>query len=141
MIEYPKFLAMLVLAISLGFCGCDSAGTDTAVQRDIGTVSLEINYGNGKQPESIDVVCSPDSTVLSTLERAQNMNKLKVKFRGNGETAFVTSIGGVEDGGDDGNHWIYRVNGKLGDKGGGVFAVDPGDAISWTYGDPPDDLK
>ena len=34
----------------------------------------------------------------------------------------------------DGKNWIYRVNGVLGDKGSGVFAVKPQDKAVWSFG-------
>lgn len=133
-------LCVLILGV-LSLFGCDSSGKSTGVQRDVGTVSLKIDFGGDKKSEMIDVVCSPESTVLSTLERAQNMNKLKVKFRGSGETAFVTSIGGVENEGADGQNWIFLVNDELGDRSAGVFEVQPGDTISWSFGDRPKELE
>jgi hypothetical protein len=132
-------LSFVVLCIS----GCDSTvpSNSAELSREIGTVTLEVDFGADKRSKSIDVVCSPESTVLLSLERAQNMKKLKVDFRGTGETAFVTSIGGVENMGSEGKNWIFRVNDKLGDKSAGVYPVKPGDKISWSYGNPPKELQ
>ncbi len=137
-----KFLSILSLVL-LCSAGCDSAAPSNSVElsRDIGTVTLEVDFGSDKRSKSIDVVCSPESTVLLSLERAQNMKKLKVDFRGTGETAFVTSIGGMKNEGAEGKNWIFRVNDKLGDKSAGVCPVKPGDKISWSYGNPPKELQ
>ena len=122
--------------------GCDSSKELPAeLQRAIGTVMVEIDFGSEKRMKSIPVVCSPDSTVLMSLERAQNMKMLKFESRGSGETAFVSAIDGVANEGSDGRNWIYRVNEKLGDKSAGIYAVGPGDTISWSFGDKPDELK
>lgn len=131
-----------VFAISISMVGCDSSKELPAeLQRAIGTVMVEIDFGSEKRMKSIPVVCSPDSTVLMSLERAQNMKMLKFESRGSGETAFVSAIDGVANEGSDGRNWIYRVNEKLGDKSAGIYAVGPGDTISWSFGDKPDELK
>ncbi len=137
-----KSLTILSLVLLCG-AGCDSMAPSNSVElsRDIGTVTLEVDFGSDKRSKSIDVVCSPESTVLLSLERAQNMKKLKVDFRGTGETAFVTSIGGMKNEGAEGKNWIFRVNDKLGDKSAGVYPVKPGDKISWSYGNPPKELQ
>lgn len=137
-----RIQTLLLVALVL-FLGCDkSADRDSKeLQRDIGTVALEINFGESKSSKSIDVVCSPDSTVLLSLERAQQMNKLKFESKGSGERTFVESIDGVGNEGAGGKNWIYRVNDKLGDKSAGVFEVAPGDKISWSWGAPPEELQ
>ena len=138
-----KPAAVLCAAMTLLInTGCDSTQTAKSGRDiDIGTVTLAIDFGGDKRSKSIDVVCSPESTVLLSLERAQNMNKLKVDVRGTGETAFLNSIDGVGNEGASGKNWVYRVNDELGDKSAGVYPVKPGDAISWTYGKPPKELQ
>lgn len=134
-----QFLLFLSLVLALG---CDSTETrgPATVTRDIGTVQLTVDFGQQKTPLVTDVVCSEDSTVLSITERAHNMNELSLVFRGTGERAFVESIDSLKNEGGGGNNWIYRVNDETGSKGAGVFEVDPGDKISWSYGQLPDEL-
>jgi hypothetical protein len=135
------FLIFLIVLPAIS-SGCDSSKELPAeLQRDIGTVTLEIDFGDQKPSKSIDVVCSPDSTVLLSLERAQQMNKLKFKVTGSGETAFLDSIDDVSNEVDQGKYWTYRVNDSLGDKSAGVFAVKPADKITWTFGDRPKELE
>ena len=134
--------ASILLLPIICLAGCDStAELPAELQRDIGTVQLKVDFGEDKRAKTIDVVCSEDSTVLLTLERAQNMKKLKFEFTGSGETAFIKSIDGVENEGADGKSWTYKVNGKLGDKSAGIFEVDPADEIEWTFGDRPKELN
>lgn len=123
--------------------GCDSTKELPAeLQRDIGTVTLEVDFGSDtKRSKSIDVVCSPDSTVIQSLERAREMKKLKFESRGVGETLFLSSIDGVKNEGSGGKNWIYRVNGELGDKSAGIFEVNPNDRITWSFGDRPKGLE
>lgn len=134
------FAALCVVAMTLMVSGCDSTSVPAELQRDIGTVVLEVDFGGKKTSKTIDVVCSPKSTVLSSLERAQNMKKLEFKFRGTGETAFVTSIDGVDNEGADGENWTYRVNDELGDRSAGILGVKPGDTILWSFGARPKEL-
>jgi len=133
----------LALTFSFGLAGCDSSTTQdlAELQRDIGTVVVQVDFGSEKRSKSIDVVCSPESTVLMSLERAQNMKKIKLEMTGSGETAFVKAIDGVKNEGGEGKNWTYRVNDQLGDKSAGVFTVKPGDKIAWTFGDRPKELE
>ena len=134
--------APIVLLSIICLSGCDSSAELPAeMQRDTGTVQLKVDFGEDKRAKMIDVVCSPESTVLLTLERAQNMKKLKVEFTGSGETAFIKSIDGVENEGAGGKSWTYKVNGKLGDKSAGIYKVGPADEIQWTFGDRPKELN
>lgn len=131
-----------VVAISLFMVGCDSTKKLPAeLQRDTGTVTLEVDFGGDKRAKSITVVCSPDSTVLQSLERARATNDLKFESRGVGETAFLSSIDGVKNEGSDGKNWIYKVNGQLGDKSAGIYEVNPGDTVTWSFGTPPKELQ
>lgn len=138
-----KWLSTIGLLAILMVAGCDS-GPKTksaeASRRDIGTVDLAVNFGETPDPIAVAVVCSEDSTVLSILERAHNMKELNLKFRGQGETAFVESINGIKNEGASGKNWIYRVNGKTGDKSAGIYEVDPQDKVSWQFGTPPKEL-
>jgi hypothetical protein len=137
-----NLIAVLLVVLAAILAGCDSSKElPPELQRDTGTVVLEVDFGEEKRPKSVDVVCSPDSTVLLSLERAQQLNKITFKHRGTGETVFVTSIDGIENEGGDGKNWIYKVNGKLGDKSAGVFFVKPGDKISWSFGSKPPELN
>lgn len=138
-----KWLSTIGLLVILLVTGCDSGPkikTSDDPKREIGTVDLVVDFGEEKEPVEVSAVCSEDSTVLSVLERAHNMKKLDLKFRGKGETAFVESIDGIGNQGAGGKNWIYRVNGKMGDKSAGLFEVDPGDKVSWNYGKPPKEL-
>jgi len=136
----PRLLISIFVA-SLFLVGCDrSTDLPSETQGDIGTVALEVDFGDDKPSKQIDVVCSPNSTVLLSLERAEQLDKLVFESKGSGETAFVTTIDGV---GNDaqGKNWIYRVNGELGDKSAGILSVKPGDKISWIFGTPPAELQ
>ncbi|MFK7769902.1 MAG: DUF4430 domain-containing protein [Mariniblastus sp.] len=132
------FSLVLVLPFLLGCDGADTAVVDQPKGKVAGTVDLEINFNSDKRTISASVPCSADSTVFTVLERAQNLGDVKFESRGSGETAFVNSIGGVENAGASGDNWVYRVNGELGDKSCGVYSVKPGDKIEWRFGKYPE---
>jgi hypothetical protein len=135
-------IAGLLVAI---FCGCDSAVTKPASsdvsnrgsQKVAGTVQLNIVFNSDREKISVDVPCSEDSTVHSILKRAQNLGDLKFESSGEGESAFVKSIGGVTNLLGDGDNWVYKVNGELGDRSCGACDVKPGDLIQWSFGKYP----
>ena len=52
--------------------------------------------------------------------------------RGRGETTLVTQIDDLKNQGGQKN-WIYRVNGKMGDRSCAIFPIEPGDAILWKF--------
>ncbi len=135
------FIASFVAVVLVFSVGCDQS--ETAVVKGTGgkTVSgsaqLEIDFQSEQKNIKMEVPCSADATVLSVLSHARDSGGLVFESRGEGEMAFVTSIGGVENQRSDGDNWVYRVNGQLGDKSCGVFSVKPGDRVLWVFGKYP----
>jgi len=129
-------IAVLLLSAS---AGCERPIPTGPV---VGTVELTIDYGAaGKSRLTTAVPCSADSTVLSILERAQNIGDLKYTSSGTGERAFVQSIDGIDNEGAGGSNWIYSVDGETGKIGAGVARVAPQQAVAWSFGDLPADMK
>lgn len=132
---------LLVFAALLALSGCtDSAGVGTNQQSStpdlaIGTVQVEIMFGSDRESIQSEVDCMNDSTVFSVLQAASDRAEFVFESTGvlKGDK-FITSIGGVKNLAGDGKNWIYRVNGELGDKGAGVFAVKPQDRVVWSFG-------
>ena len=121
------------------FSGCEQSGTSTiepATGKVAGTVHLEIDFKSDRRNINVDVPCSEDSTVFTTLERAQNLGDVKFKATGQSDPAstFVNSIGGVENLAAKGDNWIYLVNGELGDKSSALYSVNPGEEVTWVFG-------
>lgn len=54
--------------------------------------------------------------------------------QGEGESFFVHSLLGLENGSIAGHFWTFRVNGKLGNLGAGVTKLRSGDQITWRLG-------
>ena len=73
---------------------------------------------------------------MTALDATRLASKHKQGFailvKGSGATAFVTSIDGVETEGQ-GKNWMYRVNGKKGDRSSGVYELRANDVVNWTF--------
>lgn len=139
MITFDRVVTLMVVCCALTlFTGCQKSsapgvpGGQTVVA---GTVELEVVFKPERENLQVVVPCSADSTVFSILQRAENMGDLKFESIGlSDEMKFVTSIDGIDNQAGSGDNWVYRVNGKLGDKSSGVYDVHPGDQIQWTFG-------
>lgn len=132
---------LMIFLVLLTLSGCtDSEGIGTSQKNApanlaIGTVEVKIVFGSERESIQGEVDCMGDSTVFSVLQAAADEMGFAVESTGvlKGDK-FITSIGGVENLAGDGKNWIYRVNGVLGDKGSGVFAVKPQDKVVWSFG-------
>lgn len=132
---------LLIFGFLLALTGCtDSGGNGTNKNNSttdlaIGTVQVEIRFGSDREVIQSQVDCMNDSTVYSVLQAASIKGGFTFESTGllKGDK-FITSIGGVDKLSGDGKNWIYRVNGVLGDKGAGMFAVKPQDRIAWSFG-------
>lgn len=89
-------------------------------------VTVEINYGEQKQTETIQVDCPESMTALEALQHAANVQTHPVA-----NFVFVVSINGVEGSRGD-MAWYYTVNGEK-PKLAISQAVKAGDTISWRY--------
>ena len=73
-------------------------------------------------------------TVMDALKWADKHPRgIQFSVRGKGATAIVTRIDDLKNTGGKGKNWVYRVNGKLGDRSCGVFLVKPGHRILWKF--------
>lgn len=89
-------------------------------------LTVEINYGDQKPAETIQVECTRNMTALEALLRAA-----EVKTQPVANFVFVVSINGVEGiRGDKG--WYYTVNGNA-PKLAIQQPVSAGDVIRWRY--------
>ena len=142
MIFVRRSLGLLMLGMMVG---CDAAPSDSshpvkgavsngAVSNGAGVIQLEIDFVGRKENLRIDVPCQPPLSVFQVLESAQEQGNLTFESTGRGETAFISAIGGVKNEGAAGDNWVFRVNQQLGDRGSGVFQVNSGDQLLWTFG-------
>ena len=132
-------LFFLLAIMTIGWLGCDrSSPSSPSPNADAksgvsGTVELMVNFRD-QDDMMVYVPLSADATVLSVLEQAQVEGALTFESRGQGESAFLKSINGVENEGAGGDNWVYRVNGQLGDRSFGVYKVEADDQILWSFG-------
>jgi hypothetical protein len=129
----------LTLAVtSVLIAGCEP--TENPIDDNgaiVGSVQLEIDYRSDRDKLTLKVPCTSDSTVLSVLQQAKKSGDLEFVSTGRAETAFVRSISGVENQAAEGDNWVYRVNGDLGDRSCGKFSVKPDDHVLWVFGKYP----
>lgn len=142
-VKYHRFFLLPLIcgwAVSL-VIGCNrSSQTDLEIHDDgviVGSIQLMIDFRSQRENLSMTVPCAGDSTVLSILQRAQATGGLEFLYQGKAESAFVRSIGGVENLAANGNNWVYRVNDELGDRSCGAFSLNPGDHVLWVFGKYP----
>jgi hypothetical protein len=64
---------------------------------------------------------------------AETEKEFRYKSRGRGDTFFVTEINGRKNEGARGRNWIFKVNGKLGNKSAGSFKIKAGDKVEWNF--------
>ncbi len=132
--HFGKFrLASLWLIVLLA--GCSPTETQTSADGNtVGNCNLVIRFNGKSEDREFQVPCPLSSTVL-TVMRSVPTGSLEFEMIGATDaTAFIVSIGGVENEKNLGDNWVYRVNGNLGDKSSGLFPVQPGDSIVWSFG-------
>jgi len=94
-------------------------------------IALTIDYGNGRRTAFAAIEWHDGMTVADLMAAWTNV---AVKQKGSGESAFVTTIDGIENQGADGKNWIYSVNGQVGDRSFAVYKLKPEDHVLWTFG-------
>lgn len=126
---------VFLLAISMALIGvAPVARTEAAEAPGKGrAVRVVIDYGDGVQKHFTRLTWKPGMTVLDALKAAaKHPRGIKIDYRGDGSTAFLTRIDDLENEGG-GRNWLYRVNNKLADCGFGAFALKSGDAVLWKF--------
>ena len=96
-------------------------------------VKLIVDYGDGVQKHFTALAWKKDMTVLDAMQMAaEHPRGITFEYRGRGSTALLVRIDNVKNEGA-GRNWIYRVNGKLADRSMGVWRLQPGDTILWSF--------
>ena len=94
-------------------------------------VKLSIDFGGGRQINFDTVAWHNGMTVADAMSASSG---LKITQKGSGQSAFVTSIDGVENQGAEGQNWTYSVNGRIADRSYAVYELRPGDRVLWKFG-------
>jgi hypothetical protein len=98
------------------------------------TVELTIDYADGVQKRFVSIPWKDEMTVIDAMEfAAQHPRGIRFECRGRDATALLLQIDDLRNQGGSGLNWIYRVNGKLGDRSLATFRLQPGDAILWKF--------
>ena len=96
-------------------------------------VKLVINYNDGVEKHFTAIDWKPEMTVLDVMLAAKKHPRgIDFEYKGKGQTALLTKIDDVANEGR-GHNWLYRVNGKPGDRSMGVFVLKPGDTVLWKF--------
>ena len=115
--KLPAFLASVMLMLTISV---------TAVAGKARFVTVEINYGEQKKTETIQVECQDKMTALEALQYAADVKTHPVS-----RYVFVTGINGV-NGVRGEKAWYYTVNGEKPQLAINQ-PVKAGDVISWRY--------
>lgn len=111
------------------------APTDVASPPDdpAGLVTLT-RQSPGAEPVAADVPWRPGDTVLDATRAAglYAPDLWASQWRGEGEMAFLTELGGVPNEGADGRNWLFSVNGELADRGAGAVELQANDRVLWS---------
>jgi hypothetical protein len=135
----PRFFTVfsfltLVTSTLFGQVEGPKADPDSPGQQAPTTIELTIDFGDGFQKRYTQLAYQPNMTVLGALIAArQHPHKTEFKFRGEGATAFVTSVDRISNRGADGPNWVFLVNDKMARQSCGITELKPGDAVLWRF--------
>lgn len=129
------FIAILVTSVLATVGMADqSNNTDETNHIEQMTVCLVFDYADGAQKVLSKVPWKPKMTLGQAMEfAAAHKHGVKIKRRGNGTTGFIEKIDDLENRGAKGPNWVFRVNGKLGDRSYAVTSLKPGDTVLWKF--------
>lgn len=96
----------------------------------LGTVTVEITMDPDDASKTI--TRTAEISDETTIEMAMtNLEGVEIEMSGNGVTAFVQSINGVETSADRG--WTYTLDGEFATEGIGSTKLQPGQTIQWKF--------
>lgn len=154
-------LALTFIAVFLSLVGCNTNKAPTESKPDSAKVHSTDPSSATKQPKlsasdspngdeieqviRVKIVRGADAEPIEgTATWAAGMTvfdaisalspSVDVESTGQGEALFVKSIAGQANLGAAGDNWIYRVNGQLGDRSCGVYELQAGDEVVWSFG-------
>ena len=141
-----RALPLLVVALAAGVYALTQFGPDRKAGQPYPaeqgeavpgkTVSLEIDFGDGRRKQFPALSWREGFTVNSALDTAERQEGETIFHRsGSGPTAFLSGIDGCqnEGSGAESRNWIYYVNGKRGKKSFALFELEPQDKVLWKF--------
>ena len=83
----------------------------------------------------IQIPWRPKLTVLDATHAAEAVDPAHwaSSWRGEGEMAFLTTLGGIENQGSAGRNWLFSVNGEQAQRGAGAIELKAGDRVLWEF--------
>ena len=98
-------------------------------------VVMAVDYGDGVEKRFTGLPWTKGMTILDALKAAQKHQRgIKYHFRGSKSTALLLRIDDLKNEGGRGKNWIYRVNGKLGNRSFATRTLEPDDTVLWKFG-------
>jgi hypothetical protein len=129
---FPSWMLLVILVLT-GFALTTTAKDEATPQPKEG-VKMIIDYGDGVQKHFTVLSWKKGMTGLDALNQAkQHPRGIRFNYRGKGARGFLTAIDGLKNEGS-GKNWIYRVNGKLGDRSFAIQPLNRGDVTLWKFG-------
>lgn len=128
--------ALLVLLAVFGiyiYKGTQQTQPQKQEQKQVFTVELKIDYGNGEITYYKDQV-EEDTTAFSMLEKAVQKNETPMETQQYDFGVFVKSINNLES--NTNLSWIYFVNGASGNVAADQKVLQSGDLVEWKYIEP-----
>ena len=128
--------AMLAILVLDAF---ECLADESPRKSDNKTVTVIIDFGDRAKSKRFDKIPWREKmTVLDAMKATKKRSpKVRFEYRGSGATALLTKIDDVKNEGASGLNWIYRVNGKLGNRSFGVFKLKAHDTVQWKFGKYP----
>lgn len=130
-------ICLLASMITLGEVRAQESPAPEKPAAGSATVELSIRFADGRSRNFEKVPFRQGMTIadLMTSVQSEKANDFRFEHKGAGATAFLLSIDGVANqSGQRKDFWIYRVNGKLGDRSFGAYSLKPGDKVLWHLG-------
>lgn len=133
MMSLLNFTRRRWLAIVVASVAFSSLGAQSVAAEDVKVVRLVIDYNDGVEKHFNAIVWKSGMTVLDAMLAAKKHPRgISFEHKGKGATVLLTKIDEVANEGR-GRNWLYRVNGKPGDRSIGIFELKAGDAILWKF--------
>ena len=114
----------------------DPSAAPPPVAADGKAVALAIDFGDGRKREFTEIAWQPGMTVDDLLTAASRLpDGIRYAVNGEGEMMWLDSINGVANELGGGRNWLYHVNDKFADRSMGIYELEPGDRVLWTFGE------
>ena len=121
-----------LIVLTVFVLGCGGGVVSEPVSTKI-TVNLTVDFQGESDNLEINQSLTSNSTVMDLLSECKSAGILNFDHRGDGETAFVTSINGIKNQMGGGSNWVFHINGEMSDFGAGTAQLENGDSVLWIF--------